>query len=188
MKLVNHGSPIARSGRRLLLATIHAILKNGGAGCCCRCVAAHTVHRPYRLLFTSGRDVRALAPRLEADDRVPCAADGPDMAGAFLECLGATGPPHRLSERISNYTSPTQRRALIVAAELDSAGAKRCSRREVRIELVPTVEAAAGVSRGERQSAARGPAFAEASDTVVCMRATSPTRSFAHPGNICSAA
>ena len=166
--------------------TIHAILKTMAE----RDAAAVAIAAPDRqplsyglLLHQVEETVRALGTAgLKRNDRVAVVLpNGPEMAVAFLGIAsGATcaplNPAYR-EEEFDFYLSDLNARALIVAADLDSPARSVARRREVPIiELVPTVAAEAGVFTLESGNlAARGPAFAEASDTALVLHTSGTT-------------
>ena len=115
----------------------------------------------YRRLLRQVEDtVSALSSAgLVRNDRVALVLpNGPEMAVAFLAvACGATCAPLNpayTEEEFDFYISDLDARALIVASGMDSPARRVAQRRQVPIlELVPAVEAEAGIRAGETTAA-----------------------------------
>ncbi|NJO35374.1 MAG: AMP-binding protein, partial [Rhodospirillales bacterium] len=136
-----------------------------------------------RLLHQVEETVRALSSAgLKRNDRVGLVLpNGPEMAVAFLAvAAGATCAPLNpayTEDEFDFYISDLNARALIVASGLDSPARKVARKRQVRIiELVPTVDAEAGVFTLETERpVADGPSFAISSDTALVLHTSGTT-------------
>ncbi len=167
--------------------TIHDLLKASVERNAAAIAIAASGRQPLsylRLLHQVEDTVRALSSAgLKRNDRVALVLpNGPEMAVAFLAvAAGATCAPLNpayTEDEFDFYISDLNARALIVASGVDSPARKVARKRQVPIiELVPTVEAEAGVFTLEATeiSVADGPRFATPFDTALVLHTSGTT-------------
>ncbi len=136
------------------------------------------------LLRQAERTAKALSAfGLNRGDRVALVLpNGPEMAAAFVAVASAAtcaplNPSYR-SEEFEFYISDLDARALIVASDMDSPARQVARKRNVPIiELVPTIEAEAGIFAltGDKRSSPNGCGFAQPSDTALVLHTSGTT-------------